>query len=488
MVSKRLIFSIGMLSLAAAFLVANGRGRTKRPNARRPTGDGSNSGAWPCHGRLPRRHCDTRHRRRCQRNRRSPLRNSFPIQTGSDSVQWFRYWAWNDDATDFLWVSGTYRIVPPARHWVPGYWNKADEGWQRVVGFWADQEKAHIELLPTPPEPIEEAVPAAPAEASAFQPGCWIYRENRYLWRAGFWAANRADWIWTSDSYVWTPGGYAFVDGYWDHSFRNRGLLFAPVTIDRRFSNRADWSYQPSYVVYDGFLLSSLFVRPSYGQYYFGDYYDQRYDRLGFVPWHDFRYGRSIGDPLFTHYQWQNRANAGWSRDMRGLYTARREDPAARPPRTLIQQNTRIKNITNNTTVENITNNTKVTNIANVTALAPLARVDRTFVTLQPVTKAQRVEAQKVRSQFKEFSTHRAQLEVPAAKHTQPAGEQPPKAIKVDLPKSRPAPLKSLRQRRTSAAASPRDAGSGSQAGGHAGQDKAAEARTKTGAQGRAKT
>lgn len=358
-----------------------------------------------------------------------------------DNVQWIPgYWAWNDDTSDFLWVSGTYRIVPPDRHWVPGYWNQTDDGWQRVAGLWADQEKNHIELLSTPPpDPIEEAVPAAPSEASSFQPGGWVYRDNRYLWRSGFWTANQADWIWTPDSYVWTPGGYIFVHGYWDYCLQNRGLLFAPVNIDRRFWNRANWSYQPSYVVYDNFLLSSLFVRPSYNQYYFGDYYDQRYDRLGFVPWTDFRYGRSVGDPLFSHYQWQNRANPAWSRDLRGLYTARRENPAARPPRTLVQQNSVIQNITNNTT--NVTN---VSNVKNVTALAPLTKVDQTFVKLQPVTRAQRTDVQKTSSQFKEFSAHRAKLEGQATKKNEPSAQpdESPRVTKMELPKTRPAPLK----------------------------------------------
>lgn len=358
-----------------------------------------------------------------------------------DNVQWIPgYWAWNDDTSDFLWVSGTYRTVPPARQWVPGYWNRTDDGWQRVSGLWADQDKDHIELLSMPPpEPIEEAVPAAPSEASTFQPGCWVYRNNRYLWRSGFWTPYRADWIWTPDSYIWTPGGYIFVEGYWDYSFQNRGLLFAPVNIDRRYWGRADWFYQPSYVVYDNFLLSSLFVRPSYNQYYFGDYYDQRYDRLGFVPWTNYRYGRSIGDPLLSHYQWQNRANPGWSRDLRGLYDVRRENPAARPPRTLVQQNSVIQNISNHTT--NVTN---VTNVKNVTALAPLTKVDQTFIKLQPITKAQRGEVQQAASQFKEFSAQRARLEAQAIKKIQPSvqPEESPTAVKVELPKTRPAPHK----------------------------------------------
>ena len=33
----------------------------------------------------------------------------------------------------------------------------------------------------------------------------------------------------------------------------------------------------------------------------------------------------------------------------------------------------------------------------------PLAKADKAFVTLQPVTKAQRAEAQKVHSEFKDF-------------------------------------------------------------------------------------
>jgi WXXGXW repeat (2 copies) len=356
-----------------------------------------------------------------------------------DNVQWIPgYWAWDDDTSDFLWVSGTYRTVPPGRHWVPGYWNQAEDGWQWVAGLWADQAKADLELLPAPPDPPEEAVTEAPDSASIYQPGCWVYRENRYLWRNGFWLANRAGWLWSPACYTWTPGGHVFNEGYWDYPFRDRGLLFAPVNIERSHWSRPGWSYQPSYVVYDSFLLAALFVRPTYNHYYFGDYYGSNYDRLGFVPWTDHRYGRAIGDPLFGYYQWQNRDNPGWGRDMRQLYAARREDPAARPPRTLAQQNTVIQNISNSTT--NVNN---VTNITNVTALAPLTRVDNRFVKLQPVTRAQRVEAQKTSTQFRDFSSQRGKLEAQAGQSIQPA-TQPgvlAKPIRVALPDSRPAAI-----------------------------------------------
>lgn len=351
-----------------------------------------------------------------------------------DHVQWIPgYWAWDDDASNFLWVSGTYRAVPPGRHWVPGHWNHADDGWQWIAGLWADQEKNELEFLPAPPDPIEEAVAPAPADAGIFQPGCWVHRDGRYLWRRGFWAPFRAGWIWTPAAYVWTPGGNIFNEGFWDYAFRDRGLLFAPANIDRRYWGRPGWLYQPSYVVRDDFLLTALFVRPNYCHYYFGDYFDLGYNGLGFVPWTDYRYGRNI-DPLFIYYQRQFRDNPRWSRDLQGLYAVRRQNPAARPPRTLVQQNTVINNITNKAVTTN-----NVTNIKNVTALTALTKVDNTFVKLQPVTRAQRGQAQKAVSQFRGFSTQRETLEAQARKriHASTQAGELPKAIKVELPKTR---------------------------------------------------
>src|SRR5258708_7052034 len=38
-----------------------------------------------------------------------------------DNVQWISgYWAWDDARSDFLWVSGFWRVPPPGRAWVPG--------------------------------------------------------------------------------------------------------------------------------------------------------------------------------------------------------------------------------------------------------------------------------------------------------------------------------------------------------------------------------
>src|SRR5262245_16972582 len=41
-----------------------------------------------------------------------------------NSVQWIPgYWAWDDDRSDYIWVSGFWRTPPPDRQWVPGHWH-----------------------------------------------------------------------------------------------------------------------------------------------------------------------------------------------------------------------------------------------------------------------------------------------------------------------------------------------------------------------------
>jgi hypothetical protein len=204
-----------------------------------------------------------------------------------------------------------------------------------------------------------------------------VYRTNRYVWRPGFWYTPRVGWCWTPARYIWTPCGCVFIDGYWDFALETRGCLFAPVVIERRFWGRPRWVYRPCCVIYQPALVCSLFVRPACDCYYFGDYFEARYRRLGFVAWVDFRIGRTCYDPLFSYCRWQYRGDRLWERNLRTVYVDRYKGTYPRPPRTFVQQTTVINNITIN----------KTTNIRNVTMMAPLSRVDRTVVKLQPVPR-----------------------------------------------------------------------------------------------------
>src|SRR5438132_9464864 len=53
-----------------------------------------------------------------------------------EGVQWLPgYWAWDADESDFIWVSGCWRLPPPSRRWMPGHWQEVENGWVWVAGL-----------------------------------------------------------------------------------------------------------------------------------------------------------------------------------------------------------------------------------------------------------------------------------------------------------------------------------------------------------------
>lgn len=256
-----------------------------------------------------------------------------------DDVRWIPgYWHYDDETKDYMWVSGFWRNIPPGRNWVPGYWNTIADGNQWVSGFWANAEAAEAEYLPAPPETLE-AGPAgdAPAADNVWMPGTWMWRDTRYLWRPGYWAAGNPNWVWSAPHYEWTPNGYVFVDGYWDYPLQRRGLLFAPVVFGPRL--RPGFVYTPSIVIDTGLLTLNLFARPRYQHYYFGDYYAASYATAGIYPWFAYSNSRRGYDPLYAYTNWSyGRTNANWERDQRRAYYDRRDNENARPPRTVAAQ------------------------------------------------------------------------------------------------------------------------------------------------------
>lgn len=335
-----------------------------------------------------------------------------------DNVQWIPgYWAWDDDRSDFLWVSGTWRVPPPGRHWAPGYWQGAEGGWRWVPGYWAVLEETSIELAPEPPDAIEEAIPVAPDDNSTYVPGSWVYRQSRFWWRPGFWVAYRPGWAWINAGYHWTPAGYAFVDGYWDYDLERRGLCFAPVYIDSRFYGRPGWAYRPAYAVVADVLLTSLFINVARNQYYFGDYYDGAYARRGIYPLVDYRIANRTYDPLFSYYRWQHRTDPRWEETIRKTYVARREGTMPRPPRTLVLQQ---KSTTTN-------------NVTMVASLNQISQIKTTNIKLQPVPPAQIQTIQKHTEHLREVTKKRATAEVSVK--AAPKGTEVHTPVRVELPK-----------------------------------------------------
>jgi hypothetical protein len=222
-----------------------------------------------------------------------------------DDVEWIGgYWAWDDDRNDFIWVSGVWRNIPPGMRWVPGYWAQVTGGWQWTPGFWAEAGVDQVTYYPPPPETLEEGPNSDPPSANHFWvPGTWVYVENDYRWRPGFWSQGYDNWMWVPSTYHYTPRGVVYVDGYWDYDWVNRGVLFAPIYA------RGGWGFPfvPRVVVDVGPLLVHLWVRPGYGHYYFGDYYHARYSRW-FFPWYSWhRHHHHHFDPLWSYHSWRDR-------------------------------------------------------------------------------------------------------------------------------------------------------------------------------------
>ncbi len=254
-----------------------------------------------------------------------------------DNVAWIPgYWSWDDDRDDYLWVSGTWRNMPPGRQFVPGYWSNVSQGYQWNSGFWALSNAEYIQYLPEPPPTLEVGpMGAPPSPTDVWVPGAWLWQEVRYVWRPGYWLPVRPDWVWVPARYVWTPRGYIYVGGYWDYALPRRGLLFAPVYVERPVYVQPAFVYTPTVVVNVTTFAFQLFARPSYGHYYFGDYYEPRYVRAGILPAYEFHSTRRGYSPLYATYAAIYRGrDPSWEDRLRRQYRYLREHPDYRPPRT----------------------------------------------------------------------------------------------------------------------------------------------------------
>lgn len=326
-----------------------------------------------------------------------------PEQKPEGDAIWISgYWAYDDDARDFLWVSGVWRRPPAGKNWVAGYWREEGTSYQWVPGFWTTapkEDRQNITYLPPPPEPPVTVAPGKPPIAEAFfVPGCWVWRGNAYAWRAGYWARTQPGYVWIADHYRWTPTGCLFVEGYWDLALPRRGILYAPVII-RPTVISAGFVYTPTYAVNDTVIVSAMFVRPSVTHYYFGDYYGATYTDLGFESC--VVYSRRRYEPVIV-YESYYRRDPNWLNIQINLYNDRCAGRAPVPPRTLVQQNTFVQN--------NITN---VTQINNITMIAPPAQVaarkETKLVALDTGTRnAAKTQALNVQS----ISSQRARTEV----------------------------------------------------------------------------
>ena len=371
------------------------------------------------------------------------------------NVQWISgYWAWDDTRPDYIWISGLWRDIPPGRQWVPGYWHQVSGGYQWVSGAWMSTEANQAQqYLPEPPASLEAGPNTDPTVANAsWAPGNWVWQNDRYAWQPGYWVNPQSNWMWVPSHYNYTPNGYLYNSGYWDRPLAQRGQLFAPVYYSQPLYNQTGYSYRPSVGLLATSLLSSLFVRPSYGQYYFGDYYAQNNFSSGIYPSYSYHQSRYGYDPLYSYYSSAyGQSNPNWGNQQRDAYLYRRDHADARPPRTyadqlrVVNNSTSVNNVsTVSNTVNNINNVSTITNninnINNIAMARPLAQLASNGnnggspLRFERVNQAQRDQIAQQSQQLQQFRQERLQREAVASKKVAPADRARPRP--ADLPRS----------------------------------------------------
>lgn len=346
------------------------------------------------------------------------------------NVAWIPgYWAWDEDREDFLWVSGTWRALPPGRQWVPGYWAKSGEGAQWISGYWADATLGEVQYLPEPPATVEAGPNgAAPSADQIWVSGNWVWNQNRYAWQPGYWAPAQQNWVWTPAHYQYSPRGYVFVNGYYDYSLARRGVLFAPVYFNSNIYGQQGFTYSPAMAISLAVFGNQLFVRPNYGHYYFGDYYGSGYSSAGYYPWFSYNSGGYGYDPFYAQQVWQNRQNPGWAKSVQADFQNRVANESARPPRTFADQQALLKS--------GIASNDK--QVAVAMPLDQLARNKDNPLKFQPVTKADQQSLAKHRQAVHEFRSDRQKLE---AKGADSPDEKPSKQSEPAIAKFPKSPI-----------------------------------------------
>ncbi|MCG3150592.1 MAG: hypothetical protein PCFJNLEI_04080 [Verrucomicrobiae bacterium] len=344
-----------------------------------------------------------------------------------DNVVWIAgYWAWDDERDDFVWVSGVWRALPPGRQWIPGYWVKAATGYQWTAGYWADAGVRETTYLPAPPATLEHGPNIeAPSPDYFWTPGYWVWYDGRYAWRPGYWVLGQPDRVWCPAYYTWTPRGYVYVDGFWDYSVEYRGVLFAPVYFGPRVYVRSGYYYSPRIVIDLAVFPTHLFYRPRYSHCYFGDYYAVSYYRSGFYASYTFQSRRYGYDPIYCHRRWVNRHDRGWENRVANDYKYRRDNVAARPPRTWTAQ----RSISATAVASD-------RNLSVASSFEQIAKRPDSRVRYQPVAKEEKQQIIQRGQEIRQTRDERRALERPVStgKFQPSTGKQPQSPIVAPAP------------------------------------------------------
>jgi hypothetical protein len=220
--------------------------------------------------------------------------------------------------------------------------------------------------------------------------------------------------------------------------------LFAPVYFPAAAYARAGFSYTPTIAIDLGLLVVNLFAYPRYGHYYFGDYYDDAYVRVGIFPRFDCDRIHTWYDPAYQYDRWRHsRTDTHWEEHQRQDYDRRRADVAIRPPRTYRDMETRMVKL----------DEPQRRAIQVAGPMKTIVRRQAAPPKFEPIDTQQRQKLARNGPDVSRFRDQRAKWEGPASPHNAPVAQLPenrtPAPPPPQLPQNRtPAPPGEARGRK----------------------------------------
>jgi hypothetical protein len=202
------------------------------------------------------------------------IQERIPRQIDPRSMWVPGYWAWSQNINDFIWISGVWRVPPPAMGWIPGEWKLMDEGWVWLEGFWSPSPLKKLTFNDSPPpEPLDDQnVPPPPNDNFFWRSGYWKFypEQHQYLWSFGNWEPLDPNWILVPAQYIWRPEGYALIPAFWDWVLMARGRVYPPKQIPAY--QRGGAEYLPQNPILPEYIMMQMFTDyPDYAYLY--EYY-----------------------------------------------------------------------------------------------------------------------------------------------------------------------------------------------------------------------
>jgi len=123
-------------------------------------------------------------------------------------------WVWQNHT--FAYQTGYWQVPPHHQYWVKGHWAQWPNGeWYWATGYWKTiPQNVFVKVVPPDPNFVR---PPAPSPQHEWIEGEWVWQNNGFIWKAGYWNLRDPHRRWVRG--YWhqrEDGGFYWIGGHWD--------------------------------------------------------------------------------------------------------------------------------------------------------------------------------------------------------------------------------------------------------------------------------